>query len=81
MSNEKKTRSVAEIQAEYQGLCTRAGHFQYQIFNFTKDLELVNQKLRDLNFEAAAAHQAEQEAAKASETPAEAPKLAAVPQS
>ena len=58
----KVTRSVAEIQQEYQGLCTRAGHIQYQLHIFKKDLDLVNEQLQALNFEAAASARAEQEA-------------------
>jgi hypothetical protein len=66
--NEKKPRSVSEIQGEYASLCTRAGDLQYRIFTFTKDLELLNQTLKDLNFEAAASRAAEVKAkAKADE--------------
>ena len=32
----------------------KAGHLQYQIEVFSDDLDLVNQSLKDLNFEAAA---------------------------
>lgn len=90
-AKEKAPRSIGEIQAEYQSLCTRAGDLQYKVFIFSKDLELVNASLKDLNFEAAAAHsrdvkekaQAEEEA-KAKQaglteaTPKAAPKLVAV---
>lgn len=58
----KAPRTLAEVQAEYQGLCTRVGHTQYQIYGLTKELELFNQKLRDLNFEGAAIQQAAAEA-------------------
>lgn len=51
---EKPKRSIPEIQGEYQTLCTKAGHVQYQIFTLSKDLEMMNQELRDLNLEAAA---------------------------
>lgn len=47
-------RSIPEIQQEYQNLCLKAGHVQYQIYTHTSDLELVNAQLRDLNLEAAA---------------------------
>lgn len=47
-------RPVSEIQSEYTGLCARAGNLQYQIVTLSKDLEQLNSKLRDLNFEAAA---------------------------
>ena len=66
MNNEvKKERTVQEIQGEYSGICTKAGHIQYQINALSKDLELVNSSLRDLNFEAAAAHSKAQQAAAA----------------
>lgn len=61
---EKKHRTVQEIQNEYAQLCTRAGHLQYQVYTFAKDLEIVNATLRDLNVEAAASQQAEEEAKK-----------------
>ena len=46
-------RTIEQIKTEYADLCARAGHLQYQVFTHTKDLELVNNALRDLNFEAA----------------------------
>ncbi len=58
--SEKKQRSVSEIQSEYQGLCMKVGHIQYQIFVLQKDLDLLNNTLRYLNLEAAAAKAAEQ---------------------
>ncbi len=69
----QKSRTVAEISAEYSQGCTKAGHLQYQISAMSKDLDTLNQTLRDLNFEAASAQQKEAEAAKA---PAEEPKPA-----
>jgi hypothetical protein len=89
-SKEKTPRSIGEIQAEYQSLCTRAGDLQYKVFIFSKDLELVNASLKDLNFEAAAAHSRDvKEKAKAdeeakakeagiTEAPKSAPKLSVV---
>lgn len=65
MSDNK--RSVQEIQADYSNTCARAGHVQYQMRNLEKDLSLINEQLQSLNFEAAAAARAEQEAAKAPE--------------
>lgn len=68
MSEEtKKKRTVEELQQEYANLCARAGHLQYQVYTLSKDLEIVNQTMRDLNFEAAAAKQAEEAAKKESE--------------
>lgn len=66
----KPERDVATIQGEYQNLCVRAGHLQYQIVTLQKDLEALNGTLRDLNFEAAKAH-AKAQKEKAAETPAE----------
>ncbi len=61
MSSESK-RSISEISSAYQSLCVKAGHIQYQVFTLTNDLKLLNQELRDLNLEAAAAQKAEAEA-------------------
>lgn len=66
--SEKKVRTVPEIQNEYQGLCLRAGHLNYQIYALSKDLDMVQNSLRDLNIEAATAQAAEKAAAA---TPAE----------
>ena len=66
MSEEKKSRSTQEIQAEYQQLAFKAGNLQYAIGQQKKDLELINDQLRDLNFEYTAAKNLE-EAAKPSE--------------
>ena len=49
--SEKQVRSSAEIQNEYTRVCNKAGHIQYQIHALSKDLELINQSLRDLNQE------------------------------
>lgn len=55
MSEEvKKERGIPEIQQDYQNGACKAGHLQYQIFTLQKDLDLVNETLRELNFEAAA---------------------------
>lgn len=74
----KAPRTVPEISQQYTQLCTQAGHLQYEIATKTKDLDLLNSTLRDLNNEAYAAQQAEKEAkakadaeAKKSEEPKE----------
>lgn len=70
MSEEKKPRTIADIQAEYQNLCTKAGHLQYQIHALDLDLKVVNDALRDLNLEASSLQKANDEAAKTQgETP------------
>lgn len=63
MSDEKKTRSPQEIQAEYQQLAFKAGNLQYAISEQNKDLALINGQLRDLSFEFNAAKAAEESAA------------------
>lgn len=47
-------RNLQDIQQEYINLCNKAGHLQYQIFVYEKDLSILNDTLRSLNFEAAA---------------------------
>lgn len=58
--SDKPQRTVAEIQQEYAQVCTRAGHLQYQLYTLTKDLELINSTLRDLNIEAGNVPKAEE---------------------
>lgn len=53
MSENKEPRTVEIIHKEYSAVCSQAGHIQYQIFTLKKDLEILNQQARDLNFEAA----------------------------
>lgn len=55
-------RDVNAIRGEYTQLCAKAGHLQYQIKVLSDDLDMVNNTLRDLNFEAAAAAQKADEA-------------------
>ena len=61
--SEKARRNIAEIQTDYQNMCLKAGHLQYQVYTYSKDLEMVNGQLRDLNLEAAASKAAEDKAA------------------
>lgn len=58
MSEEKKSRTIQEIQQEYQNLCARAGHLQYTIKCTAEDLHQVNEQLKDLNLEAVSAKEA-----------------------
>ena len=53
MSEQAKVRTIEDVQREYQQTCVRAGHLQYQVYGLTKDLEMVNKQLLDLNLEAA----------------------------
>lgn len=48
------SRSLPQLQEEYNKLCAQAGHLQYTIASMSKDLESVNGSLRKLNEEAAA---------------------------
>jgi chromosome segregation ATPase len=49
MSEIKPVKSSQDVQLEYNRLCSRAGHLQYTISTLEKDLEQVNEALRDLN--------------------------------
>lgn len=51
MSDNKRTFET--IQTEYEQLALRAGHTQYQVYALTKDLGVLNDQMRDLNFEGA----------------------------
>ena len=59
MSEEKKPRNIPEIQNDYNNLCARAGHLQYAISATAEDLRMVNDQLKELNLEVAAARAAE----------------------
>lgn len=48
-----KKRTLAEVSQEYSNLCAKAGNLQYQIVVFNEDLALINEQLKNLNFEAA----------------------------
>jgi hypothetical protein len=61
--SEPKKRTIAEIQGEYQNLCTKAGHIQYQVKVLNDDLQLLNEQLKDLNLEAAKVNAESQAAA------------------
>lgn len=64
---ENPPRASGDIQQEYARLCSQAGHLQYQVAVHQKDLELLNNKLRELNFDYAAAQRREAEESKKSE--------------
>ena len=63
MSEDQKApaRTYQDIQNQYTSLCNKAGHLNYQVRTHTKDLELIYDALRDLNFEAAALQAKEQQ--------------------
>ncbi len=46
-------RELSDIQKEYQQLSTQAGQNQYQAYVLSKDLERINQRLVEINQEAA----------------------------
>jgi hypothetical protein len=76
----KPPRSPQEIQQEYQNLCLKAGDLQYKIVQSQKDLSLVNDAIRELNFEYATAVNLQQKVAeqvKAEKEKAEKEKAAA----
>lgn len=60
-------RTLPEITASYQELCTRAGQTQYQLFVLNKELESFNGQLLRLNQEGAKRNQLDQQAAKQEE--------------
>lgn len=49
---QKKARTLSEVEQEYAGLCQRLGHLTYQIDAFKKDSDQLSATLRDLNLEA-----------------------------
>lgn len=63
MSEVKAPRTYQEIQNQYTSLCNKAGHLNYQIDTHNRDLKLIYEELRTLNFEAAALQAKEQAAA------------------
>lgn len=77
MTEQKQHRSVDEIQREYSGACTRAGHIQYQMSQLKKDLDITNNTLQDLNFEAAASARAAKEAEESAKAELPAPEQSA----
>lgn len=63
MSNEQKpSRTLDVVHKEYTNACFKAGNLQYQISALSKDLGLLNDTMRELNFEAAAIKAAEKPA-------------------
>jgi len=60
-------RAMEEIQAEYNRLSGQAGQNQYQAYVLGKDLERINQRLVEVNQEAAFRNKLDAEA-KAKET-------------
>lgn len=60
-------RTVEQLSGEYAQLCQKAGHLNYQIHAISKDLELVNEQLRELNLEAATLQASEKAASEIKE--------------
>jgi len=46
------SRSIQDIQSEYNAECAKAGHLQYTLSAIKKELDSVNSKLESLNKEA-----------------------------
>lgn len=63
-----ETRDLETIQNQYQGLCLKLGHLEYQVYVFNKDIEMIKSTLRDINLEASAAKAKADEAAKTKES-------------
>lgn len=53
MSEPKKERALKDVEAEYHNLVYKAGTLQYQVNVLSADLNLVNDQIKELNFEAA----------------------------
>jgi hypothetical protein len=47
-------RTLEVITKEYSDLCAKAGHIQYQVGVLSTELATLNDKLKELNLEAAA---------------------------
>lgn len=47
-------RTLQQIQQEFTALCTKAGHLEYQCATYQKDIDILQEQMRNLNFEAAA---------------------------
>lgn len=61
-------RTMEEIMKEYNQLIARAGNLQYQTFVYESELSQVNQRLVDINHEAARRQELDKEAPKKEET-------------
>lgn len=70
-TEEKPSRTLAEIQAEYSNACFDIGQLEYKIFVFKNDIQLLLERTRNLNKEGAEAQQ--REALAAEQTKAAAP--------
>lgn len=53
MSEEKVERTLNDVQQDYLKAAAQAGEMQYKAVRLSKDLEVVNKILLDLNLEAA----------------------------
>lgn len=54
MEENKKERTLEDVQREYFNVAAKAGEAQYRIGRVEEDLRLFNKQLLDLNLEAAA---------------------------
>ncbi len=77
MSDNQKPKTYQELRNEFTQLCAKAGSVQYQIYAFQRDLEQLNNALRDINITGAQMLKAEQAAA--AQSTAEAPQTAEAP--
>lgn len=76
----KAPRTLTEIQQEYQRLLVKAGQIHYQMDVYRRDIEMINEELRDMNFEAAAANKASKDAEAAKQKTQDASAPPAAPQ-
>ena len=52
MEENKSDRTVAQVQEDYFRTAAQAGEAQFKMSRIAKDLELLNKRLLDLNWEA-----------------------------
>jgi len=46
-------RTLKEVEQEFSNLLVKSGHLQYQIKVLSDDLNVLNEQIKELNFEAA----------------------------
>lgn len=67
--SDQPSRTIEEIQKDFQDACLKLGYAEYQSFSNQKDAQLLKERIRDLNLEAAAV-KAKETAAPAAEVKA-----------
>lgn len=60
-------KSLEDLGTDYRRLCMKAGDLQYKVYLAQRDLDQVNEQLREIGFEALRAKQAAESATKESD--------------